>query len=132
MFIPNKTYHAIKVTLLCIIAGLVTIIAGQFVLYMEMAASNKRAIVTLQTKLDTLTVTTQTFDKGSFQRQTFSESQITDAVTAITTLETKVTEMEQSVNLLKISTDMLITNECKVMPYYMDKSLLTTCKNKGF
>lgn len=132
MFIPNKTYHAIKVTMLCIIAGLVTIIAGQFVLYMEMAASNKRAITTLQTKLDTLTVTTQTFDKGSFQRQVFSEAQITDAVTTITTLETKVAELEQSVSLLKTSTDMLVVNECKVMPYYMDKGLLATCKNKGF
>lgn len=132
MFIPNKTYQAIKVITLCIIAGLVTIIAGQFVLYMEMAASNKKALTAIQTKLDTLAVTTKIFDSNSSQKHTVTATQITDAVTAITVLETKVTEMEQSVNLLKLSTDMLIVNECKVMPYYMDKGLLATCKNKGF
>lgn len=132
MFIPNKTYQAIKVTTLCIIAGLVTIIAGQFVLYMEMAASNKETLAAIQTKLDTLAVTTKIFDSNSSQKHKVTATQITDAVTAITVLETKVTEMEQSVNLLKMSTDMLIVNECKVMPYYMDKGLLATCKNKGF
>jgi hypothetical protein len=132
MFIPNKTYHAIKVVILCTIAALVTIIAGQFVLYMRMADQNETAIQTLDTRLDTLTTVSQLFDKSSLKKHTITESQITDAVTAITALETKVTELEQSVGLLKTSTEILVVNECKVMPYYMDKSLLTTCKNKGF
>jgi len=79
-----------------------------------------------------LTTASQLFDKGSLKKHTVTESQITDAVTTITLLETKVTELEESVSLLKTSTDILIVNECKVMPYYMDKTLMTTCKNKGF
>lgn len=132
MFIPNKTYQAIKVITLCIIAGLVTIIAGQFVLYMEMAASNKKALTAIQTKLDTLAVTTQVFDNNSSQKHTVTATQITDAVTAITVLETKVTELQTSVDILNNSADMLIRNECSVMPFYMDKNLVTTCKTKGY
>lgn len=132
MFIPNKTFHVIKVTMICAIAALIMIIAGQFVLYIKTANENQVAIQTLETRLDTLTTVSQLFDKSSLKKHTITESQITDAVTSITKLETKVTELEESVGLLRTSTEMLVVNECKVMPYYMDKGLLTTCKNKGF
>lgn len=132
MFIPNKTYHAIKVATVILIAALVMVIAGQFVLYVKMAGSNKVTLDSLQVRLDTLTTTTQLFDKGSLKKHTVTENQITDAVTAITGLETKVTELQASVENLNNSSDMLIRNECNVMPFYMEKALVTTCRNKGY
>lgn len=132
MFIPNKTLHAIKVVALIIVTALVMVIAGQSVLYIKMAGENKVVLDSLRTQLDTLTTTSQLFDKSSLGKHTTTDRNMHDVQDAVTVLETKVTELEQSVNLLKMSTDMLIVNECKVMPYYMDKGLMTTCKNKGF
>lgn len=132
MFIPNKTYHAMKVIILSVIAGLVTIIAGQFVLYMKMAGDNKVMLDSLQVQVDTLTTVTQLFDKKSLGKHTITEHDIREMKTTITELETSVTELQSSVDLLQDAADMLIVNECKVMPYYMDKRLLSTCKNKGF
>jgi hypothetical protein len=132
MFIPNKTYHAIKVAILCVIAVLVMIIAGQFVLYIQLAEKNTVAIQELQSKIDTLTTTTTSFDNTSLKKHTVVENQITDAVTAILELKTTASELQTSVDILKSSTDMLIVNECKVMPYYMDKNLMATCRGKGF
>ena len=125
MFIPNKTYHAMKVWVLGIIATLLLVIAGESVLYTTILKNQNQKIKQLSFQLDSLMVTSRKIDKNSMTRDTHVQSQITDAVTLISSLQT-------TINTLQTSTEMLIINECKVMPYYMDKGLLATCKNKGF
>lgn len=132
MFIPNKTYHIIKVATIILIATLSMLIAGQFVLYVKMASSNKVTLDSLRVQLDTLTTATQLVDNGLLKKHTVTENQITDAITTITRLEKKVTELQASVENLNNSSDMLIRNECNVVPFYMEKTLVTTCKNKGY
>lgn len=125
MFIPNKTYHIIRVATVILIATLAMVIAGQFVLYVKMAGSNKVTLDSLRTQLDTLSTSTRVFDNRSLQKHTMTENEIADMVTTIARLQT-------SVKNLNSSTDMLIRNECNVIPFYMEEILVTTCKNKGY
>ncbi len=132
MFIPNKTLNMIKIAGIIVLAALITIIVGQAVLYIKLKNETHTQLTTVEMQLDSLSLTSSDFDIFSSKKHKIVDSQITDAVTSISILEANIAELQSSVTELKNSADMLIVNECKVMPYYMDKSLLTTCRNKGF
>lgn len=113
MFIPNKTYHAIKTVTVGIIATLMLVIAGQTVLYLHLANKNKKEIETLTAQLDSLTVSSKTFDTVSLGKHT--------------TLQKQVAEVKNTSETHKQLIDVLIKNECVINPYYMDKGLLQLC-----
>lgn len=120
MFIPNKTYHAIKVGVLSVIATLLLVIVVESVLYFKLVNDTNGKITTLTTQLDSLTNSSQSFDKVSLNKHRNTQTQITDAVTSISKLNSSV---ESNAALIQI----LIANECAVRPYYMDKRLLDMC-----
>lgn len=120
MFIPNKTYHAIKLGVVSLIAILVLIIVAESVLYFKLLREQNTNLTALTARLDSLSIASTKIDKNSVNRDTQVQSQITDAVTQIQDLQS---QLVTSNNTIKV----LVSNECTVRPYYMDKRLLEMC-----
>lgn len=113
MFIPNKTYHAIKTVTVGIIAVLLLVIAGQAVLYLQLANKNKKEIQTLTAQLDSLSISSKNFNNVSSGKHA--------------TTQTQVTQIKLLSETNKQLIDVLIRNECTMNPYYMDKRLSELC-----
>ena len=125
MFIPNKTYHAIKVGILAIVAVLLLVIAGELVLYINLAKSTDKKIMSLVAQLDTLSTTSKNFNKNSLNKHEAASMMIS---TMENTMTTNVIELRNSIDVAKSTIDILVRNECMVRPYYMDKRLLEMCQ----
>lgn len=131
MFIPNKTLHLIKTAAIIVLCALVSVIAVQSVLYVKKI----QKIEVVNSQLDSLSVTSKSFDSTTLKKQKIVDNQITDAVTSINGLTQTTTTLTEQVNILNQSSDnnkymidLLVKNECQVRPYYMEKKLLEMCK----
>lgn len=116
MFIPNKTYLAMRVKVLLIISTLLLVIAGLSVLYLKKVNEHNTSVATLSAQIDSA----KTFDRLSSTKHERVNNQITDAVTSINKLQTSVNSLNETVS-------MLVRNECLVKNYYMDKKLFDLC-----
>ena len=124
MFIPNKTFHAIRAITLSVIASMGVLIAGGSLLYVKMEQQNEKQLAVLQMRLDSLMQHTKQLKTTSLQlnANVYSNTRsLNDASSVITTMTNDISNLESSVN-------MLIRNECKVMPFYMDEKLVAICK----
>lgn len=130
MFIPNKTFHAVRAITLSVIASLSVLIAGGTFFYVKLSQQNEQQIAVLQARIDSLTSNTSQLKTSSSQQFTVITDDMITTQATLTAVDTNVTSLLNDVDALKSSVEMLIRNECHVMPYYMDEKLITRCKSQ--
>ena len=70
MFIPNKTFNAMRVGVLGLIATLILVIAGETVLFVKMQQDNKVVLDSLNAKIELLAAETMSNYKDVDGEQT--------------------------------------------------------------
>jgi hypothetical protein len=128
MFIPNKTFNAIKVSILSTIMILLLVIAAESVLYIRLSQNTNKKIETLSAQLDSVSNQTNTFKVTSSNKHKIVDNQITDAVTSIAEISTGIDAINTQIANNKRMIDILVDNQCDVRPYYLDKRLAEFCK----
>ena len=116
-----------------IIAVLVTVIAGQSVLYVKLEKNKQVQVDSLSGVIKhNRTVADQSFRETDF-RQNGSEEQIHELKTAIEALQTSVTELQTSVGTTRVSVDKLLKNECtpETAIYVLTRDMVAVCRTLG-
>jgi hypothetical protein len=121
MFIPNKTFHAIRVSILSVITVLLLVIAVESVLYIQLSQDTNKKLTDLSATLDSISNKTS-------NKHRVVDNQITDAVTSIREVSTGINVINEQLTTNKRLVQILIDNECKVQPYYMDSRLREFCQ----
>jgi hypothetical protein len=116
MFIPNKTFHAIRVSILSVITVLLLVIAVESVLYIQLSQDTNKKLTNLSATLDSISNKTS-------NKHRIVDNQITDAVTS-----NGINAIDEQLTTNKRLVQILIDNECKVQPYYMDSRLREFCQ----
>jgi hypothetical protein len=133
MFIPNKTYHAIRMVTVAIIAVLVMVIAGQSVLYVQLEQEKQLQVDSLSSVVDVnKSSVIQSFRETDF-RQNGTEEQLNELKLAVETLQLSVTELQTSLSTTRVSVDKLLKNECtpETAIYVLTKDMAAVCRTLG-
>jgi alpha-N-acetylglucosamine transferase len=133
MFIPNKTYHAIRMVTVAIIAVLVMVIAGQSVLYVQLEQEKQLQVDSLSSVVDVnKSSAIQSFRETDF-RQNGVEEQLNELKLAVDALQVSVTELQTSLGATRVSVDKLLKNECtpETAIYVLTKDMAAVCRTLG-
>jgi len=133
MFIPNKTYHAIRTVTVGIIAVLVMVIAAQSVLYVQLEQEKQLQVDSLSSVVDVnKSSTVQSFRETDF-RQNGTEQQLNELKLAVDALQVSVTELQSSLGTTRISVEKLLKNECtpETAIYVLTKDMVAVCRTLG-
>jgi len=133
MFIPNKTYQAMRTVTVAIIAVLVMVIAGQSVLYVQLEQEKQLQVDSLSSVVDVnKSSTVQSFRETDF-RQNGTEEQLNELKLAVDALQVSVTELQTSLGTTRISVEKLLKNECtpETAIYVLTKDMVAVCRTLG-
>ena len=120
MFIPNKTYNAITVGVVGVIAALLIIIVAESVLYMKLSREQEIKLQQLSAQVDSLSLITMVIDKNAVRRDTHAQ-------TELSTVTSDVGELQTAVETARRTIQILVDNECIARQYYLDKRLFEMC-----
>ena len=133
MFIPNKTYQAMRTVTVGIIAVLVMVIAGQSVLYVQMEQEKQLQVDSLSSVVDVnKSSVIQSFRETDF-RQNGTEEQLNELKLAVETLQSSVTELQTSLGATRVSVEKLLKNECtpETAIYVLTRDMVAVCRTLG-
>ena len=133
MFIPNKTYHAIRMVTVAIIAVLVMVIAAQSVLYVQLEQEKQLQVDSLSSVVDVnKSSAIQSFRETDF-RQNGTEQQLNELKLAVETLQSSVTELQTSLGATRVSVEKLLKNECtpETAIYVLTRDMVAVCRTLG-
>jgi hypothetical protein len=133
MFIPNKTYQAMRTVTLGIIAVLVMVIAAQSVLYVQLEQEKQLQVDSLSSVVDVnKSSAIQSFRETDF-RQNGTEQQLNELKLAVETLQSSVTELQASLGATRVSVEKLLKNECtpETAIYVLTKDMVAVCRTLG-
>lgn len=120
MFIPNKTYNAITVGVVGVIAALLIIIVAESVLYMKLSREQEIKLQQLSAQVDSLSLMTMVIDKNAVRRDTHAQ-------TELSTVASDIGELQTAVETARRTIQILVDNECIARQYYLDKRLFEMC-----
>ena len=133
MFIPNKTYQAMRTVTVGIIAVLVMVIAAQSVLYVQLEQEKQLQVDSLSSVVDVnKSSAIQSFRETDF-RQNGTEEQLNELKLAVETLQSSVTELQTSLGATRVSVDKLLKNECtpETAIYVLTRDMVAVCRTLG-
>ena len=133
MFIPNKTYQAMRTVTVAIIAVLVMVIAGQSVLYVQLEQEKQLQVDSLSSVVDVnKSSVIQSFRETDF-RQNGTEEQLNELKLAVETLQSSVTELQTSLGATRVSVEKLLKNECtpETAIYVLTRDMVAVCRTLG-
>lgn len=126
MFIPNKTFHAMRVVILGIIAVLLAVIAGQSVLYITKTNESQLTMDSLDVRVESL---------GKNVRYEFLDVYSNDdnMNAKIEQLQTTVNELQAKMDATYTLTQRLLQNECspETAVYMVTKEMVAICRTMG-
>ena len=133
MFIPNKTYQAMRTVTVAIIAVLVMVIAAQSVLYVQLEQEKQLQVDSLSSVVDVnKSSAVQSFRETDF-RQNGTEQQLNELKLAVETLQSSVTELQTSLGATRVSVEKLLKNECtpETAIYVLTRDMVAVCRTLG-
>lgn len=128
MFIPNKTYHVIKASVLALIVVLLLVISAESVLYLRMLENNKKEIAILTYQIDSLTHKTNVFEISTVNKHNETVTSIAEISMQLSNNANSIKAANDQINTNNRMIDILVSNACKIQPYYMDKRLMEFCR----
>ena len=133
MFIPNKTFHAMRLGVVALIASLLVVIAGQTVLYTQLEKDTQHLLDSLHVRVEVLARETRSDFRNTDGRQDGADEQIFEAKTSIEMLQASVTELQSSLGATRVSVEKLQRNECtpETAIYVLTKDMVAVCRTLG-
>jgi uncharacterized protein HemX len=133
MFIPNKTYQAMRTVIAGIIAVLVMVIAGQSVLYVQLEQEKQLQVDSLSSVVDVnKSSAIQSFRENDF-RQNATEEQINELKQMLEIQLQTVSTLQEQLNRTQVSVDKLLKNECtpETAIYVLTRDMVAVCRSLG-
>ncbi len=133
MFIPNKTFNAMKVGVLGLIATLILVIAGETVLFVKMQHDNKVVLDSLTIRVEQLADATNTDFVRTNTRQNGTEEDVTTLGKMFETQSAEVVRMQGNIASIQTSVDKLLRNECtpETAIYVLTRDMVAVCRSLG-
>ena len=133
MFIPNKTYQAMRTVTVAIIAVLVMVIAAQSVLYVQLEQEKQLQVDSLSSVVDVNKSSTVQLFRDTDFRQNGTEQQLNELKLAVETLQSSVTELQTSLGATRVSVEKLLKNECtpETAIYVLTRDMVAVCRTLG-
>lgn len=133
MFIPNKTFHLIRVVVAVLIAGLVAAILW---LTVDLALTERAHVAqvdSLQAVIDTQAVDTQESFRATERRQDGSEQRFNNLEQIVLQQGQVLTEIQGSLAATRVSVEKLLRNECtpETAIYVLTRDMVAVCRTLG-
>jgi uncharacterized protein HemX len=133
MFIPNKTFNAMKVGVLGLIAALILVIAGQSVLFVQMQQDNRVALDSLTVRVAKIAQATNTRLVQTNSRQNGTEEDVTTLGRMFETQSAEIVRMQENISSMQTSVNKLLRNECtpETAIYVLTRDMVAVCRSLG-
>lgn len=133
MFIPNKTYHIMRLGVVGVIAALILVIAGESVLFLKMQKGNSVVMDSLTTNVTTLSGHTKSEFRNVDARSSDAEKQIKDLQEVLTAQMQTISSLQEALSRTQTSVDKLLKNECtpETAIYVLTRDMVAVCRSLG-
>lgn len=133
MFIPNKTFHAIRAWLLGLIVVLVAIIAWQSSVSATTAKVRKAEVDSLQVALDTQADATVTAFRNTERWQAATDDRLTALEGLVSQQGQTLVQLQGTIDGTRLSVDKLLRNECtpETAIYVLTRDMVAVCRTLG-
>ena len=133
MFIPNKTFNAMRVGVLGLIATLILVIAGQSVLFVQMQQDNRVALDSLTVRVAKIAQATNVSFIQTNNRQSGTEEDVTTLGQMFETQSTEIVRMQENISNIQTSVNKLLRNECtpETAIYVLTRDMVAVCRSLG-
>ena len=133
MFIPNKTFNAMRVGVLGIIAALILVIAGESVLFVKMQQDNRVALDSLTVRVVLIAQATNTRLVQTNSRQNGTEENVVNLNKLLETQAAEVVRLQADISRIQTSVDKLLKNECtpETAIYVLTRDMVAVCRSLG-
>ena len=133
MFIPNKTFNAMRVGVLGLIATLILVIAGQSVLFVQMQQDNRVALDSLTVRVAKIAQATNTRLVETNSRQNGTEENVVNLSKLFETQAADIVRLQSDISRIQTSVDKLLKNECtpETAIYVLTRDMVAVCRSLG-
>jgi len=133
MFIPNKTFNAMRVGVLGLIAALILVIAGESVLFVKMQQENRVALDSLTVRVVLIAQATNTRLVQTNSRQNGTEENVVNLNKLLETQAAEVVRLQADISRIQTSVDKLLKNECtpETAIYVLTRDMVAVCRSLG-
>ena len=133
MFIPNKTFNAMRVGVLSLIATLILVIAGQSVLFVKMQQDNRVALDSLTVRVAQIAQATNTRLVQTNSRQNGTEENLVNLSKLFETQAADIVRLQADISRIQTSVDKLLKNECtpETAIYVLTRDMVAVCRSLG-
>jgi hypothetical protein len=133
MFIPNKTFNAMRVGVLGIIATLILVIAGETVLFVKMQQDNKVTLDSLNIRIDMLDQETSDKYRDVNGEQTGMGMLLQETISKVDAQTVLITQLQDATARTQVSVDKLLKNECtpETAIYVLTRDMVAVCRSLG-
>jgi len=133
MFIPNKTFNAMRVGVLGLIATLILVIAGESVLFVKMQQDNRVALDSLTVRVAQIAQATNTRLVETNSRQNGTEENVVNLSKLFETQAADIVRLQSDISRIQTSVDKLLKNECtpETAIYVLTRDMVAVCRSLG-
>ena len=133
MFIPNKTFNAMRVGVLGLIATLILVIAGQSVLFVQMQQDNKVALDSLTLRIEQVAQESNSDYRDVNGEQDGMNELLHETITKVDAQALLITQLQDATARTQTSVDKLLRNECtpETAIYVLTRDMVAVCRSLG-
>jgi hypothetical protein len=133
MFIPNKTFNAMRLGVVGIIAILTLVIAGESVLFIKMQQDNKVVLDSLTTRIDEVSKESNSDYRNVSGQQDGTSELLYETIAKVDAQAATITQLQEFTTRTQISVDKLLRNECtpETAIYVLTKDMAAVCRTLG-
>jgi hypothetical protein len=133
MFIPNKTFNAMRVGVLGLIATLILVIAGQSVLFVQMQQDNKVVLDSLTLRIEQVAQESNSDYRDVNGEQDGMNELLHETITKVDAQALLITQLQDATARTQTSVDKLLRNECtpETAIYVLTRDMVAVCRSLG-
>lgn len=133
MFIPNKTFNAMRVGVLGLIATLILVIAGQSVLFVKMQQDNKVVLDSLTARIEQVAQESNNDYRDVNGEQDGMNELLHETITKVDAQTLLITQLQDATARTQTSVDKLLRNECtpETAIYVLTRDMVAVCRSLG-
>ena len=133
MFIPNKTFNAMRVGVLGLIATLILVIAGQSVLFVQMQQDNKVVLDSLTLRIEQVAQESNSDYRDVNGEQDGINELLHETITKVDAQVVLITQLQDATARTQTSVDKLLRNECtpETAIYVLTRDMVAVCRSLG-
>ena len=133
MFIPNKTFNAMRVGVLGLIATLILVIAGETVLFVKMQQDNKVVLDSLTLRIEQVAQESNSDYRDVNGEQDGINELLHETITKVDAQTLLITQLQDATARTQTSVDKLLRNECtpETAIYVLTRDMVAVCRSLG-